>query len=147
MLKRISIVSTLLPIILGLGVVPVMAQTSTSTVKNTTGSAVNVSCIQNAISVRDGAIGSAVGALGTAWQAALQNRSTALQAAWSVTVRKDRRQAINAAWQAFNGSMKTARGNYKTAQHTAWTQFYSARKVCGGNVAADDRMTEGADNR
>ena len=133
--------------VLGISASPVLAQTSDGVVVAPAISSISkldVSCIQNAIEARDTSISSAVGASATAVQTALSTRKTALKAAWAITVRKNRRAAINAAWSAYNKSAKSARATLSSARKSAWATFNASAKTCKSVSASDDPVGSSA---
>ena len=125
-----------------------LAQTSnTSTSTPPTVNQPNVACFQAAIEKRDTALIAAVEANRNAIVSALGVRKEALKSAWNLTDRKERRTAINAAWNNWRKSMRTARVEMNKAKKNAWNTFYTEREACGSIGRYDDQMGSGIDSQ
>lgn len=142
-MKKLSFL--FLALILALGTLPAItnADHPTSTPKTNKGNnkitaQVDMTCVKNALVVRETAIAAAYTKHTTAINAALVKRQADLTAAWSKPVVKERRAAIKQAWSDFNKAKKTANQEYKTANRAAWKAFRNAAKVCKVNSVSDE---------
>ena len=97
---------------------------------------VNVACIQSAIVERDNSVIAAVDAYHTAVVSALTARRNAFSAAWAITDRMARKEALKEAIDDFRSARKAAGDSYRTAKENAWKEFAKDRKACG--VGAQD---------
>lgn len=106
-----------------------------------------ISCVQAAVGARETALQADVTTFQTSWNAALATRATSLQAAWALTTKKERRDAIKAAWTAYKESFNTARKTFNTAVKADWKAFRVAVKACSLPSAAanDDSETAKTD--
>ncbi len=93
--------------------------------------AIDTACVKTAISVRDTSIMSAFSAFGTSGTAALTARSTSLQAAWDLTDKTARKDALKASWSAYKTATTSAREAMRSARQSAWAKFNTDRKACG----------------
>ena len=91
----------------------------------------NVACIQGAIADRDNAIIAAVNTYHTAVVSALTARRDAFSAAWAITDRAARREALKTALEAFRSARKGAAEAFRKARENAWSEFSKDRKACG----------------
>lgn len=123
MFNKFLLISILVLFLLSAAVVVVFAENSTS--------AENIVCVQNAVDKRETAIQTAFDAFSSFINSALQTRKTELLAAWSITDRNERKTAINAVWNKFKKSKKTAVKTFNKTRLGAWTQFTADRKACG----------------
>ena len=130
---------------------PVFAQTA-----GTTGTAAGtqpisapavITCMQGATDVRDMAIIAAWDNYHDAAKTSLQNRLTALKAAFGQTEKKAMRVAVKAVWDQNKKETKKARETWKKAREAAWKTFDTARKACGPKAASDDQGTRGIDSQ
>ncbi|HSX24931.1 MAG TPA: hypothetical protein VLG69_03120 [Candidatus Andersenbacteria bacterium] len=103
---------------------------------------VDTACVGTAIDKRETALGGGVSTFGSAVNSAYQTRQSALKDAWSKSTVKDRREAVQAAWKAFNQSVRSARTAWKATQKTAWQSFRSDVKSCGVTSDADTGSQE-----
>lgn len=106
-----------------------------------------IMCVQAAVGARETALQADVTMFQTSWNAALATRATALQTAWALTDKKERRAAIKTAWTAFNASYKEARKAFKSSVKTDWRAFRVAIKACSlpDAVSNDDTTTSQVD--
>lgn len=106
-----------------------------------------IACVQAAVGARETALQEDVTTFQTTWNAALSTRATALQAAWALTTKKERRDAIKAAWTAYKTSFNTARKTFNTDVKADWKAFRVAVKACSlpSAVANDDSETAKSD--
>ncbi len=142
-----SVITSFLALAVTLPVIAQTANTSTATSTAGRGSDVNLVCVQNAVSKRDTAVGSAFDAYYTAEKAALTSRTSALSSAWTITDRKARRTAIRTAWKNFQTASKSVQKTFRTAKKTAWDTFTTDRKVCGKGAASEDPTGRGIDDK
>ena len=119
--------------------------TGTSTATSTPKRMVNLVCMQGAVDKRDTAIVVAVDKLSVSWKKAVETRKGVLVSAWKIEDTKARREALRAAWNAYNKEHKVARDMFKTDRRLAWKQFETDRKLCGKNVQTDDATNERVD--
>lgn len=143
---KITILSLVLASVLALPVLADDTNTNTNTNTNTS-TGINVSCIQTAIDKRDNAIIAAVDKHATTIKDALATRRDALKAAWAITDRKARRQAIKDARTAYTKTVRQSRKDLNAARKATWKQYYKDRKACGKGITADDRGAEGDDSQ
>ncbi len=107
---------------------------------------IDVPCIQNAIEVRETAISNAIDTFAFTVKAALVVRKNALKAAWTLTTRDARRDAIRAARQTFDNAVKDAIDAKKDAKKTAASTFKTTMKdTCHQNPS--DTTMEGSDGK
>ena len=99
---------------------------------------VDLACMQTAVEKRDNAMIAAQDAYSASWKTALQTRRDELKAAWGIQDKKQREEAIRAAWKKFRESRKTGRENFRTARKNAWNTFKTDSKACKaqGNLDA-----------
>jgi len=91
---------------------------------------VGTSCMQTVVENRENALIAAYEKRADAIKTALETRKTALIAAWGKATVKERREARNSAWQAFQKSVKTARETYQQEVRNAWATFAKDSKTC-----------------
>ncbi len=105
---------------------------STSTIpwNATTTPAENLACLQATVATREASIDTAYDTMSTAIKSALATRKSELNTAWGLTVNKDRKTAIKAAWSKFNKTNRDARSAYKTTVRAAWKKFTTDSKTC-----------------
>ncbi len=144
--SKIKVIHGLVAMSVLASAVPVLAQT---TPPPTTGGvraaeAVDLACVQSAITKRDNAIIAAVDTFHDATKAALQARRDALVAAWGITDRTARRAAIRTAWGNYKTAVRAARKALNEARRGAWKQYRTDRRVCGGG-SGDDSVGAGVD--
>jgi hypothetical protein len=126
-------------LIAGSGLVSAQGTTTSSSSDQMKRAPVNASCIQLAVDVREGAIGSAFSQFTTSINSALSARKIALNAAWGMQDAKMRRAARNAAWDNFQIASKSAHSVLKTARKAAWATFKAASSACGLPVVENER--------
>jgi hypothetical protein len=145
-MKKIALIALVLSFVLGLAIVPALAEdergNSTSTGQTTT--VFDVTCVQNAIDKRETAIIAALDTYHTAIITALNTRKTSLKAAWALTDRKARREAVATAWKQFRTDSNKLIRTLSAAKKSAWKQFATDRKACG-RVPSDDLTGQGID--
>ncbi len=91
---------------------------------------VDLACMKAAVEKRENSIISAKEKAFASMDTAFKARRDALKSAWDKTDAKERRQAINDAWNAFRASHKAARTQLRTDDKTAWSTFKTDSKVC-----------------
>lgn len=102
-------------------------------------------CMQNATVKRDDAIIAGLDTFSSSVKVALQTRRDGLKAAWAITDNTQRKTAIKTAWTAFQGTWKKTKQAMMNVKKTAWQQFRTERKACGGVVISNDQTTESVD--
>lgn len=118
----------------------VKAENATPTPPTTTG--VNLACMQTAVEKRDNAIISAWDALTASIKTALSVRRDALKAAWGISDKRERRDAIRKAWTDFKNTKKEASRAFNQARKDAWKQFKTDARACKATATYE---TEGND--
>ncbi len=106
---------------------------------------VDTTCIKNAIEKRDNAVISALNIFNSSVSLALAARRDALKAAWDLTDKAQRKEALKTAWGNYKTSLKDSRTTLKDTKKTTWKQFYIDRKACGKAVSGEDNSAEGTD--
>ena len=106
-----------------------------------------VSCIQNAIDMRDNAVIAGLDVQSVSVKSAIQARITALKGAWTQSGKKARRDALKTAWDANRKAVKSARESFKTARKAAWDKFNADRKACGLKEEKDESDMRGTDGQ
>lgn len=91
---------------------------------------VDLTCMKNAVTKREDAIIAAKTKAFTSMDTAFKARRDALKTAWDKTDAQERRQAINAAWDAFRMAHKDARTQLRTDDKAAWATFKLESKAC-----------------
>jgi len=120
---------------------PVLAEEATSTSTNTNTNTpvvsavktIDLACMQTAVEKRDNAIIAALDKHTANVKTALTTRRDALKAALGITDLVQRRLAIKAAWDAFNGTWKKEARLLNDARRAAWRQFRLDAKTCRAN--------------
>ena len=124
-----------------LSAVPAFAMTGTSTMMHA-GKSVDIACVQTAVDMREGAIGTAYGTYTTAMSTALSTRKSALHDAWGMSDATARKAARKAAWTAFSTASHDATKALKSARSSAWSTFETAAKACGAG-GVESRTQDG----
>ncbi|MBI2592929.1 MAG: hypothetical protein HYW37_02105 [Candidatus Colwellbacteria bacterium] len=106
---------------------------------------VDVACIQTAVSKRESALTSGLDIYTGALKTAFSARQSALNAAWALTDRKQRKETLRTAWSTFRDASKKAQKDWKTAKRAAWDTYTKDRKACGPGVTSDDPSSRGSD--
>ena len=109
-------------------------------------SQINVACLQSAIDTRDNGMITAVGAYHTSIVTALQTRRDAMKTAVALTDRVARRNASQAAVNAFRKSRLSATNTLRASKKTVWNTFAVARKACGVGATSENHGSQGMDN-
>ncbi len=100
---------------------------------------VDLVCMQTAVEKRDNAIIIALDTYYTNVKAALVARRDALKAAWGMTDRKARKEAIRNAWDAFKGTWKKERRALDVGRKAAWKEFNKDKRACNGQGEGEDQ--------
>ncbi len=102
-------------------------------------STTNLTCVQEAVTDRETAIGTAYEKHFTAMKTALTDRKTALTAAWGKTDAKQRRTEVKTAWKEFRADKSAAHKTLNTERKAAWKEFRSTVKDdCKQSAVAED---------
>lgn len=131
---------------------PVIAETqnpsTAATGQQIQASSAALACMQTAVTKRDNAIISAFDAFSASAKTALTARRDALNAAWGIANRKERKAAIKKAWDDFKNATKTARRTLNQARETAWRQFKTDALACKnqGVPTSDDIGSKSYEN-
>lgn len=97
-----------------------------------------ITCIGNAVHVRDTTLGTAMATYTTAINSAYITRITALQQAYSLTTLAAVRTARDAAWTTFKTAIKAAHTAWTTARNTAWATYRTVGTACGAPANTGD---------
>lgn len=100
---------------------------------------VDLVCMQTAVEKRDNAIIAGLDTYYTNVKAALVARRDALKAAWGMTDRKARQEAIRKAWNDFKGTWKKERRALDIARKKAWKEFNKDKRACNGQGEGEDQ--------
>ncbi|MGC9049109.1 MAG: peptidoglycan-binding domain-containing protein [Patescibacteria group bacterium] len=91
---------------------------------------VDIACMKTAVEKRENALLSAYDVYSDKLKTARETRKTDLLAAWSIQDPKERYMAIQAAWDKFRKSIKTATVEWNQSRKTIWVQFARDAKNC-----------------
>lgn len=91
---------------------------------------VDIACMKAAVEKREDAIIASKEKAFASFDAAFKARRNSLSAAWTITIAKDRRTAINTAWSTFRASHKAARTQLRTEDKALWSTFKTDSKAC-----------------
>lgn len=145
MLKRFTTLALALSFLLGSFAPGVLANEEDSDENENPARVVDIACMKTAVETRETAILAAFNKFSDAGVAALEKRKTDLVAAWGISDREDRQDAIKTAWSTFKESAKIAKRTLKKERKDAWKAFKEARKACGGSQ--EDDAGERSDNQ
>ncbi len=98
---------------------------------------VDVTCVSNAIMVREEAISDAWEVFSTDIATILGTRKSSLTEAWKITDSKMRKEAVKKAWETAKQARKSAANEYKTEKKNTWSEFKTAAKSCGTGVGSE----------
>lgn len=122
------------------------AQNTSVTTSTTVTSSADLSCMSAAVMAREDAVIAARTTLNASLLSALNQRRTSLQAAYTISVTKDRWVAINASWKAYVTATKAARSTFNASIKTAWTAYAAANAKCGVTVDPVRKADKNADD-
>ena len=91
---------------------------------------VDLVCMQNAVVKRDNSVITSVGTYSSDVKRLLETRRDALRAAWIITDKKARKEALKTAWRGYDSNYKNTRKAFKKSKDGAWEMFRADRKVC-----------------
>jgi len=102
-------------------------------------SGVDAACVAAAVATREAALGSGIGANGTAISEAYAARATALASAYVSTTRpKAIKRSVKSAWDTFGAAQRLAKKSWQTSREAAWKQFRTDVKACKGASEVSD---------
>jgi len=96
----------------------------------------NVACVAAAVAAREQALGTGISAYTQSINDAYSARASALAAAYTQTGTDAIKKAVKSAWTNFGAALKLGRRTWASAQGSAWSQFRTALKACGGSSTA-----------
>ena len=105
----------------------------------------NASCAKAALQKRDATVATAVDAFAAAFKNALLGRTSAVSGALDTANKKNRKNAMKKAAQAFRDGKKSARKIFDASRKSAWDAFRTDMKACG-ETTADEHGNAGQDN-
>lgn len=94
--------------------------------------AIDVKCVQAAISTRETALLSAFDSFSVSTKSALTARKDGLLNAWAKTDSKERRQARKDVSESYRSAMKKTHEALKSSKKTIWSSFNTEVKKCAG---------------
>lgn len=100
---------------------------------------VDLVCMQNAVVTREDAIIAAFDTYHANVKTALTTRRDALKAAWAISDRDDRKEAIRKAWSDFKGTWKKERKALNEAKKATWKKFNETSKTCNARGEGEDQ--------
>lgn len=87
-------------------------------------------CVSSAVAIREAEIQTVFSNFSSTMTAAFTKRATDLAAAWALTEKTTRNNAIKVATTNFKQSANTAKQIYNSARTAAWGQFSASRIAC-----------------
>ncbi len=148
-MKKLGIILSLASLLLGVSTVPAYAHHNGDdehmdkdivhakvTLGESSNTAVDPVCMQNAIEKRDTAIITAFDTYHGSVRAALIARKDALKAAWAITDKDGRGDALLSAWKTWYKAVRDARKAFRDARKSVWHNFEIDRKACGARADA-----------
>jgi len=106
-----------------------------------TNKAVDLSCMQDAISTREDGIATAFDTFNEDVAEALAARKTALVAAWGIESTADRSKAIKAAWSDWKKAKKAAHTELKSERKQVWADFKTtAKSTCRISLPKEEAL-------
>ena len=108
---------------------------------------VNLTCMQQAVAVRETSMLSTFSTYTQTVMSAFQQRMSALQSAWSVTDENTRKNTIKTAWSTYESALKNAKTQLKNSRKNTWKTFKDSRKACNGPSNSDPGGGESLDSR
>lgn len=124
-------------IVLGL-----LATTPALAVRDTS---VDTVCASNVVTNREVAIANAFSNFTSNMNTAYVNRRNALQSAWLVSNKDDRRNAVKAAWNNFKTASAAAKKSWKDTVRNEWKNFNENAKNCRNMERSFDTGNQGLD--
>ncbi len=149
-MKKIILLSIISAMVFS--VMPAMANHKTGHKNNNASSTDNASsthakkeeidlvCMQNAIVKRDNAVIASINVYVGVVIKSIEARRDALKAAWTITDKEKRKEALRMAWENDKNTRKGAKKAFKKSRNGAWEVFRTDRKVCRGR---DDENGDG----
>lgn len=123
---------------------PAFAEDVNVTTDTSVASSADLTCMGNAVDVREGAVLTARTSYNTKVIAAITTRRASLKAAYLIANNNDRRVALKAAVDVYVKAMADARAQYRTDTKAAWKTFNDSIKAC--NLSADVRVKTETDH-
>ncbi len=117
---------------------PAFAEDVAVTTDTSVASSADLTCMGNAVDVREGAVLTARTNYNAKVIAAITTRRASLKAAYLIANNNDRRIALKAAVDVYVKAMADARASYRTDTKAAWKTFNDAIKAC--NLSAGVRV-------
>lgn len=111
-------------------VLPIQAEESVATTADVPVSAEAVTCMQDALTVRDEALATAYDTYTAAVSKALGIRTDALVAAWEKGSMSEIKTESATAWQTYRRSLVTARIALRRVKISAWKEYNTTRTSC-----------------
>lgn len=99
---------------------------------------VDLVCMQNGVGTREDAIIAALYTYHTNAKTALATRRDALKAAWTISDKDARKEAIRKASSDFKGTWKKERKTLNAAKKAVWKKFKEIRKTCNDRGEGED---------
>lgn len=87
-------------------------------------------CMAQAVDTREAAVAAALETSYNNIRTALTTRRSSLAAAWALTDRIQRRNAVRSAWSLFHGTWRTNDRTLRRSKSLAWAQFNVAKLTC-----------------
>ena len=118
---------------------------TSSSVGETNPPATDMSCLKNAVVVRENSIIGVFNGFASNMNNAHQTRLTDLSNSWEFSKGK---LTVKEAWSKFKASSKEARKTWKESNKSAWTDFEKAAKLCkqnGGKGILEENEGKGID--
>ncbi len=103
-----------------------------------------LTCIRQAVSVREASILSALDTYHSGWRSQIGLRRDALLKAWQIPDRKQRKQKIQQILNRYREQRRMLQKTFKDVRRSVWRQYKEAAKSCG--LPADDGSGEGMDS-
>ncbi len=129
--------------VMGIAVYGVNAQvTATESPRNimpTKAKQLDITCVKTAVEQRENAVLSAWDKFFISFKSESQTRTTEILAAWDITDKVQRGNAIDAAWMKFRKSRIVARKKLNEERQAAWKKFKVDRKLCGSGPTGEDQ--------
>lgn len=123
-----------------------VSSTTTAGVATSSKSVVDLVCMQTAITKRDDAVIAALDKYHASWRNVLEIRRDSLVAAWQLTDRTERWNALRKAWTEFYKQRLAARRIFRQERDTVWKTFRAERNNCGKQAYALDFTNHYGDN-